>query len=159
MSKKDPDAGVDPVTGRVLETPEKKAEGLLALRAKMQASIASGEVAKYPRDDDQFLLPFLRARKYNIDKAHVVVTNFAKFWYDPKHKEIIEGLNAERIKPLMSLGLMQMLAPRTDRKGNTLMALYQANLDASKFNFKMQVEAALYFLAYAFENEEIQMQG
>lgn len=43
-------------------------------------------------DDDQFLLPFLRARKYNVDKAFHVIKNFAKFWYGKK--DLINGLCA-----------------------------------------------------------------
>lgn len=64
--------GVHPVTGRVLETEEAKVTGLRQVRRRMAASLASGEVARYPRDDDKFLLAFLRARKYNIEKVGVV---------------------------------------------------------------------------------------
>ncbi len=43
--------------------------GLQALRKAMDDSLAKGSVERYPRRDDQFMLPFLRARKYNIEKG------------------------------------------------------------------------------------------
>ncbi len=43
------EADVDPITGAVLETPELQVAGLAALRAKMAATVASGDVARWPR--------------------------------------------------------------------------------------------------------------
>ncbi len=57
-------AQVDPVTGAILETAQLREEGLRDLRAAMAAC-----EQPYPRTDDQFLLAFLRARKYNVEKA------------------------------------------------------------------------------------------
>ena len=42
-------ADVDPVTGRVLETPELRTAGLAELRRLMAADVASGAVARFPR--------------------------------------------------------------------------------------------------------------
>lgn len=52
-----------------------------------------------------------------------------------------------------------MLPGHTDRKGNTLSLLYAGGLDYSKFTAKQQMGAALYMLAYLFDNEELQLQG
>lgn len=77
-------APTDPVTGKVLETDDIRADGLRQLRVLMEQSIREGKVAKFPRTDDRFLLAFLRARKYNVAKAHMVLCNFTAMWYNPK---------------------------------------------------------------------------
>ena len=68
---------VDPITGEILESPEIRAQGLLDLRLRMdECKIKDG--IRYPREDEQFLLAFLRARKYKIADALHVINNFAK---------------------------------------------------------------------------------
>jgi len=77
-------APTDPVTGKVLETDDIRADGLRQLRVLMDESIRTGKVARFVRTDDRFLLAFLRARKYNVAKAHMVLCNFTTMWYNPK---------------------------------------------------------------------------
>jgi len=103
------EGAVNPVTGRVVETPAVKERGLRELRERMAASLAdpAAGIPRYLRNDDQFLLPFLRARKYNVAKAHMVLNNFNKFWYDPKHATIINGLCAARARPFYDLRMVQ----------------------------------------------------
>lgn len=95
---------VDPDTGRVLETPEIRALGLAALRSAVATERASGEL-KIPREDDRFMLPFLRARKYNIEKSLLVLKNFSKFWYNPSHADVINGLCAAKVHPFYDLDM------------------------------------------------------
>lgn len=71
---------VDEVSGEIRETPEARAEGLRLLRAAMAEALEKGKVKEFVRNDDQFLLAFLRARKYKIAAALEVVINFSKFW-------------------------------------------------------------------------------
>ena len=78
---REPQAAVDPVTGAIVEDAASRAAGLAALRAALAAALAADASIRLPRDDDRFLLAFLRARKYRVSKACEVVLSFAKFWY------------------------------------------------------------------------------
>jgi hypothetical protein len=54
-----------------------KAKGLADLKVLMQGC-KDNDNMKYPREDDQFLVAFLRSRKYKIKDALMLVNNFAK---------------------------------------------------------------------------------
>lgn len=64
---------VDPVTGEIKETAEVIAAALAEIRTKMAAHVKANEGFRYPRDDDQFLLAFLRARKYEVDRVSALL--------------------------------------------------------------------------------------
>lgn len=68
---------------------------------------------RYPRDDDRFLLAFLRARKYDVPRAAELVGNFARFWYS--HPDLINGLCAEKCRPFLEMHMMKFLSVRGPR--------------------------------------------
>ena len=129
-------APTDPVTGAVLETPELVAATLAELRTKMAAEITAGRVQRFVRDDDQFLLAFLRNRKHDVDAALSVVISFSKFWYS--HPEVIEGLCAARCRDFQACRITQFLNGK-DRNGNAVMALYMGAMKPGLFTPKQQV--------------------
>jgi hypothetical protein len=137
-----------------LETEEIKAIGLRELRKLIDNRIASGQ--KYPRTDDAFLLAFLRARKYNIEKADEICFNFAKFWFS--HPEIVNGLSASSVKSFPDCKLMKML-PGRDKFGNSIAALYMAGFDLAEYSAELQAKFALYILLHQFENPDLQLHG
>jgi len=69
----------DPVSGSITETPEIRETGLRLLRKHMDLCAVSGEV-RYPRRDDQFMLPFLRCKKYKVADALTCINKFSDFW-------------------------------------------------------------------------------
>lgn len=74
--------------------------------------MSTGKVEKYPREDDKFLLAFLRARKYDVPRACELVNNFAHFWYSKR--DLIEGLCAAKCRAFVELGMMKFLKVRSD---------------------------------------------
>lgn len=148
---------VDPVSGRILETPELRARGIAQLRGKMAAHLESKAVEQYPRDDERFLVAFLRARKYNVDRAFELVNNFATFWYTKRH--LIDGLCAEKCYGFARLGMMKMLTEARDIHGNRVVALYMGNLDVGKYTPEEQLAFTVYVMCYLFEDEDIQLHG
>eukprot|EP00158_Paraphelidium_tribonemae_P010279 Partr_v1_DN43430_c0_g1_i1_m13606 putative Tocopherol (Alpha) transfer protein-like len=150
------DAVVDKVTGAIVETPELRAEGLAQLRAAMKAAIAGGTVERYPREDDRFLLAFLRARKYDVPRAAKLVANFARFWYS--HADLIDGLCAEKCRPFLEMKMMKFL-PGKDVNGNTVAALYMGALDVARYSPREQAAFSVYALANLFEDDDLQTHG
>ena len=105
-------AEVDPVSGRIMETPELRAEGLKQLREAIAVARTEGIkvpptapffLAKAPlplaplvREDDAFLLPFLRSRKYEVRRALMCLNSFCVFWRD--NARLIDGLCVAKIR-------------------------------------------------------------
>lgn len=152
-------APTDPVTGKVLETDDIRADGLRQLRVLMEQSIREGKVAKFPRTDDRFLLAFLRARKYNVAKAHMVLCNFTAMWYNPKYAHIINGTTAESTRSFNNLHIVRNLMPRTDRKGNVLSALYAGAADFGSITFEQQFRNTIFGFLAILDSDEAQLHG
>lgn len=76
------------------------------LRKRIEAEEALGK--SFVRKDDQFLTAFLRAAKYNVDKALDRVTAFSTFWF--AHPGLINGLSAEDAKAAFEKGLIRFAA-------------------------------------------------
>jgi retinaldehyde-binding protein 1 len=158
-------AALDPETGKVLEDDIIRANGLMKLRERISQALAKDPSIRIPRSDDRFLLAFLRARKYRVDKAFDVLLNFSKFWYDPENKEMIEGLCAERVRDVWSLGMMGFLPETRDIYGNSVVILRMGNVDFGNEAFKKHYTAknmlslSLYTLAWMFASDEMQLHG
>ena len=116
----------------------------------------AGRVPRFVRDDDQFLLAFLRNRKHDPAAALTVITSFSKLWYS--HPDIVEGLCADRVRHFQSLHLTQFLDGR-DVQGNAVVALYMGAMAPGLFTPKEQVEFSLYTLAALFDDEAMQLHG
>ena len=156
-------AEVDPVTGAVVEDAASRAAGLAALRAALAAAQAADASIRLPRDDDRFLLAFLRARKYRVSKACEVCLSFAKFWY--AHPDIVNGLCAKEVRAVWSLGLMGFLPASRDVHGNTVTVLRMGAFDMARPGFVETYTAAnmlrlsLYILCMLFDSDEMQLHG
>jgi hypothetical protein len=109
--------------------------------------------------DDQFLVAFLRAKKYRIKDAFATVQNFANFWY--RKADLIEGLCAAKIRGVYNIGMMQFLPNSRDKHGNIVTALRMGNLDLDpvEFNPQNMMKLSIYILTQLFEKEEMQLHG
>ena len=116
----------------------------------------AGRVERFVRDDDQFLLAFLRNRKHDPSAALTVVKSFSKLWYS--HPDIVEGLCAQRVRAFQDLHITQFLDGK-DVAGNTCAALYMGAMKPGLFTPKQQVEFSLYTLCALFEDEAMQLHG
>lgn len=147
---------VNEETGRISETPEARVEGLRRLRIAMEEAVKNGKIERFPRTDDQFLLAFLRARKYKISSSMEVLLNFSKFWYN--NPELINGLCAARVRRVYEMGMMEFL-PGKDVNGNSLTVLRMAKIDYSKFTPRELIQMSVYILCKMFDDEDMQVHG
>lgn len=151
--------------GLILETEEIRVHGLAEIRKLMDAHTTATEGFRYCRADDKFLLAFLRARKYKIDKAHDCLVNFSKFWFNPAYRHIIEGLDAERLRAFYRQSPAKVLEG-TDRLGNALGTIEASKMAMSEDGTMMagslfdgQVRLSLYGLADILDNDALQLRG
>lgn len=152
-------AELDPVTGEILETEELRKEGLAQLRAAVSAK-------PFPlvREDDQFLLPFLRSRKYEIPRCYTVLKTFCAFWYGSPG--IVEGLCAEKVRETYELGFLSMLWDPVDEServkddmGNSISLLEISKMDYTRVAPDDQARLSLYLLLPLFEDESMSRKG
>jgi len=160
---REPQAEVDPVTGAIVEDAASRAAGLAALRAALAAAKAADATVRLPREDDQFLLAFLRARKYRVSKACEVCLSFARFWF--AHADLVDGLCAKEVRAVWSLGLMGFLPQTRDVHGNTVTVLRMGAFDMARPGFveaytaKNMLRLSLYILTMLFDSEDMQLHG
>lgn len=165
-----PEAPVDE-RGVLLETPEMRAFGLAALRRMMSAQppapagAGAGAGAPpppapppWPREDDAFLLAFLRARKYKVDKAFAVLCKFSAFWHSAETRAILDGQSAEKLRAFYVGGPTKLLQGR-DAEGNGLSTLNAGKMNAAFVNYDAQVHMSMLGLAWLLENEDVQLRG
>lgn len=79
-----------------------KADGLARIRTLM-----AKKDLKWPRTDDSFLLRFLRARKYKIEKAFEVLVNYTKFANE--NPEVFKDLTAASVRKVYEMNFSQVL--------------------------------------------------
>lgn len=66
---------------------------------------------------DAFLLPFLRSRKFNVNRAFKLVQNYWKF--RKEHRHIFDTSNSQRVKELILRNILGFL-PHRDRNGSVV---------------------------------------
>lgn len=104
------------------ETEEVAQDALAQLRARMaeqRVELQDGTAIPYPAEDDVFLLAFLRARKFNVDKAFLVLQNYTKFMHE--NEALLEGVTVESLRHVYDMGFMAVLNA-TDRRGRYAVA-------------------------------------
>lgn len=164
-SSKDPEdvngAEVDPVSGRVLETPEIEARGLAALRARIER-----EGFRIPQSSDRFLRAFLRARKYNVAKACLVLKHFSAFWFDPANASVINGTTIADASRFAETGLLKQLPEdKRDIYGNLVSLLIMGHLNFDDFMeppgqlYRCQLRSTLCFFFAIIDDDETQLTG
>lgn len=108
------------------------------------------------RDDDEFLMRFLRARKYNKDKAFDLLLNYYQF--RRKHQTFFKSLKVSCLRPVFEDGL-PMVSPTRDQKGRSVIYLFSGNWNTSLYTFEDILRALLLTVEYLIESERTQLFG
>ncbi|XP_061760121.1 alpha-tocopherol transfer protein-like isoform X2 [Nerophis ophidion] len=134
------------------EKPEWRLRDVQALRDMIQKEQPNLRT----RLDDAFLLRFLRARKFDYDRALQLLVN-----YHAGHKawpEVFQDLKPSMVKHVLDLGFLTVL-PRPDPNGRYILCLRPGKWKPNDYPFVDNVRALYLTLEKLIQPEETQVNG
>ncbi|KAM4691488.1 alpha-tocopherol transfer protein-like [Rhinophrynus dorsalis] len=108
------------------------------------------------RVDDSFLLRFLRARKFDYDRALQLLVNYyncRKGW-----PEVFNDLRPSAVKPVLDSGFLTVL-PSRDREGRKIVCIRPGCWNPRDYPITENIRAIYLSLEKLIESEETQVNG
>lgn len=135
------------------EVPEKVPEAIKKLRESFKE--------KHPdlpmkRDDDVFLLRFLRSRKFDHERAMELLFNYTKFEIEKPH--MIYEPSAEAAKKIVDMKVIGLLPVRA-KNGATVIFLRPANVDPEHLTLEEIGKGFAYFQEKILDEDQTQICG
>ena len=110
----------------------------------------------FTRNDDEFIIRFLRSRKYDKDKAFQLLVNYNQF--RRKHFLFFKSLNVSCLRPVFDDGL-PIVSPVRDHLGRSLIFLFAGNWNSVLYSFEDILRSLLVTMEYLIESERTQLFG
>ena len=159
--------GITSISGETLEKakrelgelPERRAEDIQQLRERVGQWEQSPEEEglSFPRKDDKFLLRFLRARKFDQDRALQLFINYHKY-RQKKYAHFFEDYSPQSVEHVLKSGLVGLLDSRA-RDGSKVICLFPSRWDYQNTPFGDNFKTLLQILDKLIEDEENQVHG
>ncbi|MEQ2304602.1 Retinaldehyde-binding protein 1 [Ameca splendens] len=144
------------------ETTERRASSLKDLRAMIKERASEGDdLAKLVQDrfgdkPDSLLVRFLRARKFDVTRAHELMKGYVRFRKD--YPELFENLTPEAVRSTIEAGYPIVL-PSRDKYGRVVLLFNIDSWDLEEITFDEVLRAYCVILEKLLENEETQING
>ncbi|XP_041843333.1 retinaldehyde-binding protein 1a [Melanotaenia boesemani] len=144
------------------ETDERRASSLKDLRAMMKERAVEGDdlvklvQERFGDKPDSLLLRFLRARKFDVARAHELMKGYVRF--RKEYPELFENLTPEAVRSTIEAGYPVVL-PSRDKYGRVVMLFNIDNWDLEEITFDEVLRAYCVILEKLLENEETQING
>ncbi|XP_076811299.1 alpha-tocopherol transfer protein-like [Clavelina lepadiformis] len=140
---------------RELNEPRDNAERLKAIDA-LRGSFDTNIYGSLIRSDDGFLLRFLRARKFNLEKALMVLQNYHTI--RKNFREVFSlAEHPHSLKPIMDTGFMFVVDGKA--KGGESVIIYQPNHLSQYVSLYQVVAYGVVCVEELLEDEEFQICG
>ena len=160
------DDGISSISGATLqkarkelrEVPEKRSECVRQLRKAIEAyrRQPGEEDVVFQRTDGKFLLMFLRARKFDVDRALQVYVNYYK--YRHKHSYLFARKSQASLDRIARSGVFGVL-PSPLKDGSRAVCLHPSRWDVSTMEPHDCCSVFLSVLDKLLEDEEVQVHG
>lgn len=161
-----PGGAVSSISGETLakarrelrEDPEQRPEAIEELRRRILAYEADPQSEPFPfgRSDDRFLLRFLRARKFDTDRALQLFLNYWRFRH--KHSELLGDLHPRAVQHVLHSGVVAVLQPRM-KDGSKAICIFPARYDITQTPLVDVLKTLLLVLEKLIDDEETQVHG
>ena len=140
------------------EDPSKRDEQIAELQKRISEWIPkAGEKAiQFSRVDDKFILAFLRARKFDVEKALQLYVNYHQFRH--KHASVLSALNAPSVEHILKSGVLCVPDTRF-YNGSKAICVYPQKWDYETVPFLDNFRATILLLDKLIEDEETQVHG
>ena len=144
------------------EDPDKREEQIKEFRERLEAwrpnpedpleeNLQLGRV-----DEDKFLLCFLRARKFDLDRAVTLYVNYFKF--RAKHASILGEISAQAAETALKMNVVSVLPERSLEGSKVLVARF-GKIDFTQLPIEMMTKMLLVILDKVIEEEQTQVHG
>uniref|UniRef100_A0A8C1FML8 Retinaldehyde binding protein 1a n=2 Tax=Cyprinus carpio TaxID=7962 RepID=A0A8C1FML8_CYPCA len=160
--KKLPDHTKQKAKDELNETEEKKVSSIKELRAMIKekgsegGDLAKAVQEKFENEPDSLLLRFIRARKFDVTRAHELMKGYVRFRRD--YPELFENLTPEAVRSTIEAGYPRILSTR-DKYGRVVLLFNIDNWDLEEVTFDETLRAYCVILEKLLENEETQING
>ena len=140
------------------EDPETRAELVGKLRTKIQEAKSDAEYkgVEFTREDGSFLLRFLRARKFDVDRAVLLYCNYYKFRH--KYAHLLGDLHPRAVEHVLRSGLLGVTDLRR-KDGSAVIQLCPGRWDSDTIPFGDNFRTMVLLLDKLIEDEENQVHG